>query len=261
MSDTVIEKLPVKFNIEKLKKSLYEEILPLGNPIIQSEEHGFKGFGGYSVLSRTGDWRDGFQNGDTFCRKKNGSFNYQLAKYLDVSNSFEYKNPTEACTPAFFTIINTFMEAGFYPRRARITVCKAHSRSSVHSDGSSEDYIARIHVPLITNEKCTHWSEKGEWHLPADGSAYMMWVNNIHQVRNDSDEDRYHLIMDAYDTKGLTKNFKYPHNIQEKLKEAEDFRVQMDKTTIPFYKLPLFYAMKQSIGKSMFAFQKLTKLI
>lgn len=259
--DVVIEKLPIKFNVDKLKKSLTEEVFKLGDPIIQSEEHGFKGFGGWSVLSRTGNWRDGFQNGDTFCKRKDGSFNYELAKYLDISNSFEYKNPTEACTPPFATIINTFVEAGFYPRRARITVCKANSRSSVHSDGKPTDYMARIHIPLITNDKCTHWSEKGEWYLPADGSAYIMWVNNIHQVRNDSDEDRYHLIMDAYDTKGFTKNFNYPYDIKDKLREAEEFRARIENTRIPIHKRPLFYAMKHTIGKSMYAFQKLAKMI
>jgi hypothetical protein len=45
--------------------------------------------------------------------------------------------------------------------------------------------------------------------MPADGGVYILWTNLWHQIRNDSDEDRYHIIMDAYDTKKITKNFKY----------------------------------------------------
>jgi hypothetical protein len=45
--------------------------------------------------------------------------------------------------------------------------------------------------------------------MPADGGVGILWTNIWHQIRNDSDEDRYHIIMDAYDTKKITKNFKY----------------------------------------------------
>ena len=56
--------------------------------------------------------------------------------------------------------------------------------------------------------------------MPADGSVYMLWVNCMHQIRNDSDEDRYHIICDAYDTQGITENFRYKQNINRLIEEA-----------------------------------------
>jgi hypothetical protein len=55
-------------------KDVQEHVFTLGQQIIQGEEYetpAYRGFGGWSITSRTGDWRDGwdfFQNdeGQTF---------------------------------------------------------------------------------------------------------------------------------------------------------------------------------------------------
>ena len=234
-----IEKLPYEVDVKSLVKNL-NEIKQIGPMIMQGSEFGYNNFGGWNLQSRSGDYRDGFQVGIEKCYRKNGTFNYHLAKFLNYSHGFEHKNKTNACIDAFSEIVDFLELKGFYPRRMRLTCLKPHSKSIVHRDSPSSKYLARIHIPLITNEKCIHWTEYGETHMPADGSVYMLWVNCMHQIRNDSDEERYHIICDAYDTKGITQNFKYDKDINLLIKESEIYRQRIDETKNSFIR-NLFY--------------------
>jgi hypothetical protein len=92
--------------------------------------------------------------------------------------------------------------------------------------------MARIHIPLITNKKCVHICQGKSLHMPADGSVYIMWVNVWHQIRNDSDEDRFHVIMDAYDTKHITNKFKYMGDIKLMENDAIQYRKNVDEVTL-----------------------------
>jgi hypothetical protein len=244
----------IKFDLEKLRKDVTEKVFTLGNQVIQGEEYEtpqYQGFGGWSVLSRTGDWRDGFeffQTGENDILQdqffKNGENNYKTLKYLNYAHSMEYKNPTEAYVGEIKNIIEQIEAAGLTPRRARITCLKAGCKSLVHSDGPKSEYIARIHIPLFTNPKCVFISNGIDLHKEA-GSVYMVWVNDWHQIRNDSDEDRYHLLMDAYDTKHITQNFKYMGDISKLEEYANKVREDIDKTVITPEEISYFETIKQ----------------
>jgi hypothetical protein len=225
-----IEKLPYEVDIESLRNTV-EEVKKVGPMVFQGSEFGYNNFGGWNLQSKSGDYRDGFQVGIEKCWRKvwkPGTFNYHLAKFLDYSHGFEHKNKTNACIGPFGDVVDFLEEKGFYPRRMRLTMLKPHSKSIIHRDAPAEKYLARIHIPLITNPKCIHWTEHGEAHMPADGSVYMLWVNCMHQIRNDSDEERYHIICDAYDTQGITENFKYKGNINRLLEESDSYRKKLD---------------------------------
>lgn len=248
------EKLNFKFDIDKIQKDVINNIFPLGEKVIQGEEFEtpqYNGFGGWSLLSRTGDWRDGFaffQNGEDETLESifsNQKDTYKALKYFDIAHSLEYKVPTEAYQGYLKEVLETLEFSGFYPRRARITCLKAGSKSLVHTDGNPDNYIARIHIPIFTNPKCVHICDGINLHMPADGSAYMMWVNTWHQIRNDSSEDRYHLIMDAYDTKYITKGIKYQGNIKILEEEAELFRKNVDAAVLTQTDIDRFEALKQ----------------
>ena len=92
-----------------------------------------------------------------------------------------------------------------------------------------------------------HWTEYGEAHMPADGSVFMLWVNCMHQIRNDSDEERYHLFCDAYDTQGVTENFKYTDNINKLIEEAEAYRKHLDSIHVDFFRKVIY-----SIGREVY---------
>jgi hypothetical protein len=244
----IVEVLPYSVNVEELVKSLNTEVKKVGPMVFQGAEFGYNNFGGWNLQSRSGDYQDGFQVGVEKCWRKNGSFNYSLAKYLDYSYGFEHKNKTQACTKPFSDIIDFLESKGFYIRRARITMLKPHSKSIIHRDAPADKYMARIHIPLITNEKCIHWTEHGQFHMPANGSIYMLWVNCMHQIRNDSDEERYHFIADAYDTMGVTQNFKYKQNIHKLIDEANSYRQKVDAATVNPIQRIAFYIGKKIVG-------------
>lgn len=225
------EKLNITFDIEKLRQAITEYVLPLGNA-----EYNYQFFGGWSLQSRTGDWRDGWQYDPTNILKYNGLITDDMIpkaqKFLDISDSFEYSKPTAAQQGYLLEVITKLDELGLYPRRARVSQVRANSQSIRHIDGLPHDYLARVHIPVWTNEQCIHSCDGIDLHMPADGSAYMMWVNRAHQVFNRSTEDRFHIIMDAYDTAGITKQFKYNKPIQDLFTRAEAFREKMNKVEL-----------------------------
>jgi hypothetical protein len=77
------------------------------------------------------------------------------------------------------------------------------------------------------------------------GNVYMVWVNNWHQIRNDSDQDRYHIIMDAYDTKKITQNFKYEGDIQQLLDFHKAVRKNINDAIITPEEYELFESVRQ----------------
>ena len=57
------EKLDYKVDIDKLRKAVEDNVFTLGSQVIQGEDYEteqYHGFGGWSLLTRTGDWHDGW---------------------------------------------------------------------------------------------------------------------------------------------------------------------------------------------------------
>ena len=242
------------FDVYKLRGHLYTDVFPLGGQIIQGEEYetpAYHGFGGWSITSRTGDWRDGwdfFQNDEGEAMEvyfpKNDN-NYKALKFFNIAHSMEHRNPTQACIGEIARVVEQMEDLGLYPRRVRVTCLKAGAKSLVHKDADSNEYMARIHIPVITNKKCVFIMDGQTLHMEA-GKAYAVWVNDWHQIRNDSDEDRYHIICDFYDTKGITKEFKYEGNIQELEDHAKAMRKNIDEAVISPEELARFEEVRQS---------------
>ena len=244
----------IKFDHAKLVEDVKHHVFPLGQQVIQGEEYettAYHGFGGWSITSRTGDWRDGwdfFQNDEGEAMEvyfpKNDN-NYKSLKFFNIAHSMEHKNPTQACVGEIAHIVYQLEELGLYPRRVRVTCLKARAKSLVHKDAGDSEYMARLHIPLITNSKCVFISQGQTIHMQA-GKAYGVWVNDWHQIRNDSDEDRYHLLCDFYDTKGITKEFSYKGNIQELEDHAKMVRQKIDESVIEPELLEKFESVRQS---------------
>lgn len=244
----------IKFDHDKLVADVKQHVFTLGAQIIQGEEYeteNYQGFGGWSITSRTGDWRDGwefFQNDEGeamevyFPKDDN---NYKSLKFFNIAHSMEHKNPTQACVGEIANIVKQLEELGLYPRRVRVTCLKAGAKSLVHRDGNGDEYMARVHIPIITNKKCVFISEGQHLHMEA-GKAYAVWVNNWHQIRNDSEDDRYHIICDFYDTKEVTKQFSYRGNIQDLEDHAKFMRQKIDEAVIEPELLERFEAVRQT---------------
>lgn len=244
----------IKFDHAKLVSDVKQFVFPLGAQVIQGEEYeteAYNGFGGWSITSRTGDWRDGwefFQNDEGEAMEvyfpKNDN-NYKALKFFDIAHSMEHKNPTQACVGEIASIVTQLENLGLTPRRVRVTCLKAGSKSLVHRDGDDNQYMARIHIPLITNPKCVFICDGVTLHMQP-GKAYAVWVNTWHQIRNDSNEDRYHLICDFYDTKGITANFSYRGDIQQLEDHAKLMRQNVDAAVITPEEYERFESVRQS---------------
>lgn len=244
----------IKFDHNKLVEDVKKYVFPLGQQIIQGEEYetpAYHGFGGWSLLSRTGKWQDGWE----FFQSDEGEAmevyfpkddnNYKSLKFFNIGMSTEHDKPTEGYKGEIAKVLDQIKKLGFYPSRARITCLKAGAKSLVHKDADNNEYMARIHIPLITNPKCV-FIQNGQNLYMEPGSAWIIWVNNWHQIRNDSNEDRYHLIMDAYDTKKLTQFFKYEGEIQELIDFHKMIRQRIDEAVITPEEYEKFEAVRQT---------------
>jgi hypothetical protein len=231
------EKLNFQVDIERLRQEVRASVFTLGNQVIQGEEFEtpqYHGFGGWSIQSRGADWRDGWESIQTEqgVTLENLLPTKELIlkayKHFGVAHSLEHDKPTQAYVGEIKRVMDQLKDLGLQPRRARVTCLQAGCKSLVHKDSDTTEYMARIHIPLWTNERCVHICDGVNLHMPADGSVYILWVNQWHQIRNDSDEDRFHIIMDAYDTKHVTQKFKYEGDFSQLENFARGGREQID---------------------------------
>lgn len=168
-------------------------------------------FGGWSVLSSNGSYADGWASGERAFHRDfmPGASIEEKLLALGVKASSAYKEATEICHGYLAEVIRVIREAGLEPRRARLSLLKGQGRSTYHRDGPDDQYVVRLHIPIMTNEKCLFNCEEGSVHLPASGAAYLLRVNRMHRVTNESDEDRIHLIMSVQDTQGISKHHRF----------------------------------------------------
>lgn len=230
------EELDFKIDLERLRKDVREHVFTLGDQVVQGEEYEtpqYHGFGGWSILSRNADWRDGWEVIQTHAGNTLESFFptqemiTKAYKYFNIAHSLEYDKPTQGYVRYIREIIEQLKEMGLTPRRVRVTCLQPHSKSLVHKDAETTEYMARLHIPLWTNNKCVFICQGEHLHMK-EGKATLVWTNLWHQIRNDSDEPRYHILMDVYDTKKITQHFKYEGDFQELERYAAGLRKTID---------------------------------
>lgn len=83
--------------------------------------------------------------------------------------------------------------------RVRFMLLEAGGRIEPHTD-TDLSILAAVNVALSNPEKCVwKWGDGKELHI-LPGEAYAMNISYEHSVINDSQEDRYHLIVHHYDS-------------------------------------------------------------
>ena len=78
--------------------------------------------------------------------------------------------------------------------RTRVMKMAPKTCYSYHQDPSK-----RVHIPLITNEKCFFVVADEVIRLPADGNYYVIDTTKLHTFVNASFEDRIHIVGCQYD--------------------------------------------------------------
>ena len=188
----IYEKLNLSLDGTKLRKQLEEQVLTV--PITMQGPN----FGGWSLTSTGGHFSDDWTYG---CFIVNGAYDLEKVK---TSNK-----PTSLLRDYLKETIQKVSALGLNPLRCRISLLKANSKSVLHRDGADEQYMVRLHIPIVTNEGCAFLADGEAAHLPADGNGYLLSVNRMHQIVNTGSTDRYHLMMDVWDTEGASLHHRY----------------------------------------------------
>lgn len=197
----IYEKLNFTYDIEKLKQHLKAYVI--GLPITSQSP----AFGGWSVTSSNGDFRDGWGQGHLVYEANQFDNKNELLTELkkhSVLLSHAYSVPTEICHGYLHEVVKDIAARGFVPRRVRIIRLSAQLSSAWHRDLPDQVFGIRLHVPIETNSHCFFECEEGKAHLPADGSVYLLRVNRLHRVYNNGETSRYHLVMDVDDALGVS---------------------------------------------------------
>lgn len=203
----IYEKWETGFDIQKLRAHLEKYVLPLES-VQQSPS-----FGGWSVLSSNGDFRDGWLMGHkVIASEMSKEVFFEKLKKAGFTEIENYKHPTEICHGYMKEVADFLLSSGLNPRRMRVIRLTKGMSSIWHRDGPDNRYLVRLHVPIITNEGCIFETEEGSAHLPADGSSYFLKVNRMHRVSNGGDADRFHLVMDVWDTERVSQHHRYQHH-------------------------------------------------
>ena len=97
---------------------------------------------------------------------------------------------TEFVVPLFSQLvyINSILE-DLKMYRTRVIKMKPKTCYTYH-----KDYTKRIHIPIITNEKCMFIIDDEVVRFPADGDYYLVDTTKMHTAINASFEDRIHIV-------------------------------------------------------------------
>jgi hypothetical protein len=118
--------------------------------------------------------------------------------YLPEADELNYGIRNKYVNGMLEDIINLFESK---ITRVRLACLKANFEIKPHVD-YDPSYITRYHIPIITNDNVKMYLERNnniiEYVLPADGKIYFFNSGLKHWVKNNSDKDRLHLIVDVH---------------------------------------------------------------
>lgn len=193
-------------DIGKLKAHITEHVLPL-EPVMVGPF-----FGGWSVWSSDGDYKDGYQRGQLIYEPSfmPGASIKEKADALGIKPREMYRVPTAVCFGYLAETVNHIRAIGLEPARIRLSILKAGGHSTKHRDAPEGSYSIRLHIPIFTNPEATFSCDGEIAHMPADGSAYIIDVSREHQVFNHGTSDRIILLADVVDRPWITKLHRRP---------------------------------------------------
>lgn len=197
----VFETLDIKFPVSAFKEHFQKVVLPL--PPIMTSPY----FGGWSITSSDGSYKDGWTYEREVAPESANTIEEvrEFNKKMNFKGCQAYRTPTEICSPELRGMIEQLNTLGLYPCRVRFTQILPGGDTPLHRDYPKNMYGVRLHIPIITNKECFFECESGKAHLPADGSGYLLKVNQMHRVYNHGPSPRVHIIMDVFDTKNITR--------------------------------------------------------
>jgi hypothetical protein len=118
--------------------------------------------------------------------------------YMPEADELNYGVRTELVTGELEKILDMFTSK---ITRVRLAYIAGNHDLKPHID-YDPTYIVRYHIPIITNPGVHMFMQRDKTvysrHLPADGKVYFFNTGIQHWVKNTSDQDRVHLIIDVH---------------------------------------------------------------
>jgi hypothetical protein len=119
-------------------------------------------------------------------------------RYVPEADDLNYGLRTELVKGEIEKIFDLFTSR---ITRARLAYLGPGHEIKPHFD-YDPSYVCRFHIPVLTDPAVKMWVERQgvihEQHLPADGRVYFFNAGFKHWVKNNSNKDRVHLIVDVH---------------------------------------------------------------
>lgn len=135
--------------------------------------------------------------------------------YDPVADELNYNHRNHLVTGIFAEILDSFRAS---VKRVRLAYVAPHFSIKPHVD-YDPSYIARYHIPIVTNKKCVMHTIRNSQieycHFPADGRIYFFNAGLKHWASNDSDEARLHLIIDTHGQEDLESLVEIPSQLTQ----------------------------------------------
>ena len=178
-----IERLELKFDIEKLRHALKEAL----------EHTEFKGdlsagFGAFSLTRRPGVEKETENDlsGLFFTRVDDS---YEEVRREEVVDEFKFTELGPAFKGTYFEHIHTELSRRFDIGRMRVLSKGIYNCNSWHRDPEP-----RLHIPIVTNPGSLFIVNHHVTHLPADGSVYFTDTRGYHTALNGGETNRVHIV-------------------------------------------------------------------
>lgn len=114
----------------------------------------------------------------------NGDPHYGIGKVLELNHTEE-----EFIYPLFDMPYTNLVIESLSMYRTRVMRMKPQTCYTYHLD-----LTKRMHIPLITNERCMFIIDDMVYRYPADGRHYLIDTTKMHTAINASTEERIHLV-------------------------------------------------------------------
>jgi hypothetical protein len=181
-----IQKLDLKFDIEKLRQAL--EQITNTTDYSGEQEHCDKGFGAISLTRRSGVEKETTNDlsGRYWLRADE---RYVEEPQEELVDEFAFTEFVPKFRGTYFEEVHQTLTALFPIGRMRVLSKGLYNCNSWHRDPET-----RLHIPVISNPGSLFIVNHHCTHLPADGSVYFTDTRGYHTALNGGLYERVHLV-------------------------------------------------------------------
>jgi hypothetical protein len=125
---------------------------------------------------------------------------YGYATAADAANDYRWTDAAKECPITMNFLLNVFPSKKY--GRIRFMLLEAGGYIAMHNDSKSGIRLAEnINIPLNNPDECIwKWGDGSPDLLMQPGLPYAMNISYDHAIYNNSNEDRYHIIIARHDS-------------------------------------------------------------